>query len=393
MPVVSRLNALTSLRFLAAFAIVIHHSRGTLLTADTLSNWPLDSAVSFFFVLSGFILTHVYPELPTRQHVIRFLVARFARLWPVHVLSLLVALLLIPDFLLKSELAFIANISATHAWVPRGDFFFSFNAVSWSISAEVGFYLMFPFLINNLRSTWGRKLALSLLAALLLIAVCVMLDLPSFDPNHKGLTSTGLLYTNPLARLFEFVLGMVAAVWWKTYRQRVDNSNTIQWTLIECTSIAAVIIYIVYLRLPAFGFVSPLLPGNLTNWLVHTDISPFFALLIVVTANGAGWISRALGSALFVFLGEVSYSVYMLHQIILGCLARYELIPLIPHQWQLFTAAILTIVFSAASYLLIERPMREVILTLAFRPRKQSIILNLFGVRSLFRPGVLWIQR
>jgi peptidoglycan/LPS O-acetylase OafA/YrhL len=53
-----RLDALTGLRFFAALAIVIHHT-------FRLPEWPLPQSVSFFFVLSGFILAHVYPELPT----------------------------------------------------------------------------------------------------------------------------------------------------------------------------------------------------------------------------------------------------------------------------------------------------------------------------------------
>src|SRR5260370_9304602 len=92
MQVASKLDALTGLRFFAAFAIVIHHSRGTFLTADRLSDWPLDSAVSFFFVLSGFVLTHVYPQLPSREHIGKFLFSRFSRIWPVHLFSLFLTL-------------------------------------------------------------------------------------------------------------------------------------------------------------------------------------------------------------------------------------------------------------------------------------------------------------
>jgi Acyltransferase family len=176
-----KLNALTGLRFFAAFAIVIHHSRGTFLPVDAMSLWPLDSAVSFFFVLSGFILTHVYPELPTCKHITKFFLARVARLWPVHVVTLVLALLLFPEIMLRSGWwALGANIAALHAWIPRGDFFFSFNAVSWSISCELGFYLLFPLLINDLRSTWAWKLIPSLLAAMVLIAICTVLESSSF---------------------------------------------------------------------------------------------------------------------------------------------------------------------------------------------------------------------
>ena len=89
----------------------------------------------------------------------------------------------------------------------------------------MGFYLLFPFLINDLRSTWAWKLILSLLAAMPLIAVCSFFDLRPFDAGHIGLTSTGLLYTNPIARLFEFTLGMSAAVLWNSYRDRIGQTS------------------------------------------------------------------------------------------------------------------------------------------------------------------------
>jgi hypothetical protein len=72
----AKLNALTSLRFFAAFAIVVEHSRGLLLPPDILTDWPLDQGVSFFFVLSGFILVYVYPEIQTSDLVLRFWTAR-----------------------------------------------------------------------------------------------------------------------------------------------------------------------------------------------------------------------------------------------------------------------------------------------------------------------------
>src|SRR5262245_7472899 len=83
-----RLDALTALRFFAAAAVVIHHSRGLFLP-QALGGWLLAKfGVSFFFVLSGFILVHVYPELPTGRSVVRFWMARVARLWPLHLVSI-----------------------------------------------------------------------------------------------------------------------------------------------------------------------------------------------------------------------------------------------------------------------------------------------------------------
>jgi peptidoglycan/LPS O-acetylase OafA/YrhL len=85
----ARLSALTTLRFIAASGIVLHHLRGPLLPNDAFAAWPLDNAVSFFFVLSGFILAYTYPKLERPGAVRDFFVARIARIWPVHLVAAL----------------------------------------------------------------------------------------------------------------------------------------------------------------------------------------------------------------------------------------------------------------------------------------------------------------
>ena len=153
----ARLNALTSLRFFAAFAIVIHHSRIFLLPSETLSAWPLDQGVSLFFVLSGFILVHVYPELPTKEAIKSFWLARIGRIWPAHLVALILVLTVSGTQTLGGDslLIFLANLSMIHGWVPSREFFFSFNALSWTISTELGFYALFPLLIYKFHSTWA----------------------------------------------------------------------------------------------------------------------------------------------------------------------------------------------------------------------------------------------
>src|SRR5688572_22687863 len=88
-----QLDPLTSLRFAAAAMIVVLHTRGVFgLPADWGEPFAFAQAVPFFFVLSGFILTHVYPNLDAAGSR-RFLVARVARLWPAHAATFLLTLL------------------------------------------------------------------------------------------------------------------------------------------------------------------------------------------------------------------------------------------------------------------------------------------------------------
>src|SRR6266446_3820239 len=144
-----QIKCLTSLRFFAAAMIVVFHSVNAFRIWDnTKIPYPLAQGVSFFFVLSGFILTYVYPSLKGGHGIRDFYVARIARIWPAHFVAFLLLLLLIPSggWVWKGEHLWeigITNLSLVHAWIPVASYYFSFNSVSWSISTEAFFYLAF----------------------------------------------------------------------------------------------------------------------------------------------------------------------------------------------------------------------------------------------------------
>ena len=105
------------------------------------------------------------------------------------------------------------NLTLLHAWVPIWNVFFSFNAVSWSISTEMFFYLVFPLFIVGWRRSWWWKLGLALLPAMVLIWACRRFNVPIPGEGREwSITTSGLVYIHPLARLFEFTLGMLTAL-------------------------------------------------------------------------------------------------------------------------------------------------------------------------------------
>jgi peptidoglycan/LPS O-acetylase OafA/YrhL len=232
-----RLEALTTLRFFAAFAVVLAHSHPFFPSPRFLDNLPLASAVSFFFVLSGFILTYVYPQLPTRREVARFYVMRLARIWPVHICALILSIALFGWITIfgwgTPKLAIVPNILLVHAWLPFKELFFSFNAVSWSLSVELCFYLLFPVLIHRFASNWPVKLLGAALPVVGAMVVCSVLNrFPPYDPKDLEFLKYGILYINPISRLFEFVLGMCAALLWRNLGSRF-GSNLAAWTIAE----------------------------------------------------------------------------------------------------------------------------------------------------------------
>lgn len=186
------LAPLTSLRFFAAFAIVVHHAAGHFLPIEILMGWPLDQGVSFFFVLSGFVLTHAYSDLTfTRTDLQNFFVARIARIWPAHIFAIVILLTLVGTSRVDgAPPSFLLNVLLLQGWVPVKDIFFSFNGLSWTVSTELGFYVLFPLLIHRWSETWWWKLTLA--AALLagLMVICTKLNIPNFQFDYNGITNS-----------------------------------------------------------------------------------------------------------------------------------------------------------------------------------------------------------
>ncbi|MDP9109743.1 MAG: acyltransferase, partial [Pseudomonadota bacterium] len=244
------LPALTTLRLFAALAIVVHHCNGVFWPVAQLG--PLDAGVSFFFVLSGFILTYVYRDTLTGADTRRgarwqFYRARLARIWPLHLVCLLLTLLWLRVPEPFSAPVLIANATLLHAWIPWDRYFFSYNYASWSISTELFFYALFPWLIAAGARMMLRGLLLSMLLVAGLVALAYGLHLPTWAATGQQLSSTGLLYGFPLARFSEFLLGATCGVRFLTTRSAALPSvprmrNPLRATLLECASVAALVL-------------------------------------------------------------------------------------------------------------------------------------------------------
>jgi peptidoglycan/LPS O-acetylase OafA/YrhL len=369
-----KLDSLTSLRFIAAGMIVIHHSRGNFgLPADIGGRFLLDQAVSFFFVLSGFILTYVYPRLDTWEARGRFWLARFGRIWPAHFTAFVVLWIVLqqPNYFPTGVSTWwlgLLNLTLLQAWIPIWNVFFSFNAVSWSISAEMFFYLVFPLLIIAWRRSWWWKLPLALLPAIGLIWACDRFNIPIPGAGREwSITTTGLVYIHPLARLFEFTLGMSTALFYRgtigrirefASRPGLKNHGTMLMTVVELAAIGLVSLnmYETQRIVPAIAWAG----SAAIEWASHGPVcSLAFALLIFTLATERGAVSRILSATPAVLLGEISFSVYLFHQTLIMWFGRHE------RQFEAYPAALIYGLFWAVllvgSWLVwagVERPMR-----------------------------------
>lgn len=318
LPPAGRLDALTGLRCYAALFVVLFHislnrffldggevvETGQLLLSN--AGW---FGVTFFFVLSGFVLTWSLRVDDTPRG---FLWRRVAKIAPNHLVTFIVAFS-IAGFGGAQAWEALSNLLLLHAWVPRDTAFFSINHPSWSLSAELFFYAMFPLLIwpvlKLTRSQLLPTAACLVVAALLLPFAAQLLPVGmTFGENHaqsplygSSIPQVWAVYAFPPARLLEFVLGMVCA-------------RIVRHALMP--------------RLPLwFGFAAVII-GYAASFAVPTlwQMTAIYILpvsiLIVATAQAQD-APAFIASPTAVRLGEISFALYMVHDIVLMAIGTW----------------------------------------------------------------------
>lgn len=360
--ITKQIKGLTSLRFFAAFAIVLHHSQGVFIPEGFFNTIPLSGGVGFFFVLSGFILSHAHSKLTGRFELARFYVSRAARLWPAHAVCTLLLLLLIPyqATLLESFKwigVFISNIFLLHGIIPVPEYYFSFNSVSWSISTEMFFYALFPIFLVWLQSRPNAKYLAVVASGLFLSFILDYSGIPYYTAeSQQSLTSHGLIYISPVGRIQEFMLGIICHR--LMIRMRNIEIGFKYGSFIEVCAVLSVVflspIVALWLR-PYIGKSSP----ALFEFVKHTSLALLFAAVICCFYVERGVISKVLSWRPLVLLGEISFSLYLIHQIVFRVVLERNLLPEFDQivRFTVFTGA--SVVASYLIWRFIEKPCQR----------------------------------
>ena len=195
-------------------------------------------------------------------------------------------------------------LSLTQAWSTDGDtFFWSANAASWSLSAELAFYAAFPFLTSAVR----RHPARMALAATIGLAAYIVVtgDTGSARGNFHA------FYVSPLARLPEFVVGMCAAELLPVLRRL--RLTAASWTALE---LVAVLILLAVNAICQTGlpWLTEHAGTGLAAWTEGEGSAPAAVVLVALLAVGRGHVSRMLSWRPVVVLGEASFALYLGHE-------------------------------------------------------------------------------
>jgi peptidoglycan/LPS O-acetylase OafA/YrhL len=253
----------------------------------------------------------------------------------------------------------LQNLFLLQSYVPDAKAYYSFNTVSWSIADEVAFYLMFPLLLAGLLALWRRTQPRTALIVLWLAVLA--LDMAFAALGHG---SEYLSYILPAARLPDFMAGvLLGAAFVELPRLKFSTS---QATCLELGALAAVV---------AAVLVAPLLPQAFRYSLFFI---PFWSALIYTFAHQGGLVSRLLSVRTTVFLGEISFSFYMIHFLVIRYLRFTPLQGMVANG----VALLLALVISAVLFRYYEEPVRRK-LTRRNRPRPVQTKLPLYPAEKV----------
>ncbi len=378
---VTPLPEITSLRFVAAFAVLLLHYRELL---GPLPDWVLRGfvggqyGVTFFFVLSGFILTYNYQDWFARgvqeKSYLRFQRLRFARIYPIYVFGLLLDT---PWHLIErvqtGQLAasgheywasWLLNLVGLQAWVPGVPYAMFWNTPAWSVSAEFFFYATFPFvcgwLARHIRSQAGLLGALLLVVAAGTALYALAVYLMTYTLHASDQTRYIVMVYNPLLRYSEFLSGCLLGQYFIRMRGGADYfGKRLSDSAVARNTLLVVCLAAIAWRVWSSDYIGP----NANLWLLDVSMkySVFivpFAGVIMAVACGRTFLSWLLANPLMVLLGEASYALYIIHWsgqtfLQMRFLGAYGTPPV----HALFLIA--TVAASVLCYRLIEAPMRR----------------------------------
>lgn len=365
----SHLRVLTGVRGWAALWVFMYHAwsyaKHPPLRVD-LFGWTLDltplfsmgiAGVTIFFVLSGFLLATPFAQwqagLRQRPPLGRYYLRRVLRVFPAYYAQLAI-LLVIAAWLpgqpgIEDAGSLVRHLMMLFMPPPLGTF--PINGVWWTLPIEFGFYLVLPLLAFMLTPRRGLWLLFACIAVMYLWRQGVVVRLAEAPMQMRVYAA----YQLP-GSMDAFGLGMLAAV------LHANRAHLPGWLLPPARSsglgllgIALVVAAIYWLP----GRRAEYWADNLIFYAWTPALSLGIAAVLLAGAGGSGTLQKIFGNRIMVFLGLVSYSLYLWHLPVLTWLAAASWYPGLTGgrlAWILALALPLTLAIATVSYLGVERP-------------------------------------
>ncbi len=353
------LPSIDSLRALAVLAVIIYHVDVNYLPGGFLG-------VDLFFVLSGYLISSLIIKEYKKTgsvNLYNFYIRRARRLLPAVYFMITVGLVVMVLFnevlLRKSHLdAIFGYIYSSNWWYifHKLDYFDSFGAQSpfkhlWSLAIEEQFYMIFPLLfllVNRKKKSKDGTYKLNknfLYVVLGLIIVSLIAHIILFDINNIS-----RIYFGTDTRAFSLLVGVVGAILYPIERlhAKVTLQQNMIYSVVSLVSIATLITVMIY-------------TSEYNTWLYRGGFLLVAVLgLIVIISSGKQHtlMSRLLSFKPVVFIGKISYSLYLWHFLVLVLTTPVSEIGN-PNIYFVILRVILTFVVAIVSYVFVETPIRK----------------------------------
>jgi peptidoglycan/LPS O-acetylase OafA/YrhL len=352
------LPCLSGLRFFGALVVVLVHF-GPISFLPRIFFWFGCQAVSFFFILSGIVLAYSYRDAIISRSIgwPAFFNRRLARIMPVHVATWLIATVMhvwfgwISTKVQHPILSWIAGLLCIQVYWPSPSFFGRWNPPAWSISCELFFYALFPFVLplleRCLRSISSIIITMSGICVLqVILYLCASgIAFEIFQSGHSFLgyqsyatmDSVALSVFPPL-RLGEFLVGMCIGL--LSLRTEYVPMTPLKANLLLAICLVG---FVLLLHIPGLN-------PRATGIQLYLFV-PFIALTLVAIMSGATVLTPLLQNRIAIFLGEISYPLYLLHSMFTpgahASIVEYVL------------RVVACIVSAVILYLFVDRPVRR----------------------------------
>ncbi|MDP7704053.1 MULTISPECIES: acyltransferase [unclassified Mycobacterium] len=361
------IKALTGLRIIAALWVVLFHFRPMLTDVSPEFRENLApvlncgaQGVDLFFILSGFVLTWNYldrmgGEWSTRATV-HFLWLRLARVWPVYLLTMHLAALIVilslhvghvplPEVRDLTAISYVRQVLLVQLWFEPFFDNTSWDGPAWSISAEWLAYLLFGVIVLVIlrfeRTTRARSLMV------LAFAACL--------PPVVLLLASGYFYTpwSWLPRIVtQFIAGALACA--AVRRLRLSTRARYVAGYLSLVLVAAMVGILYWFDAhPISGVVDS---GGVVDVL--------FVPLVITLAIGLGSLPWVLSTRLMVYGGEISFCLYMVHELVHTvwgwAVLQFDITPQDnPWKWNVIGLIVIALLLSSLMYHFVEEPARR----------------------------------
>jgi peptidoglycan/LPS O-acetylase OafA/YrhL len=330
------IRSLTSFRFITAFIVFLFHCRIHLdwkVGSKLVDKFFLNGAtfMTGFFVLSGFIMAHVYSntDFTRRENIFNFYLKRFAKIYPTYAFVTIVYFIFLHDYTSQQ----ISRVVITNPFLVQGFFpnifVIGINGGTWSLTVEMFLYFLFPFLI-----------LLSAKSPKILIASFLVAVITSFNVHAD---KSEYIYANPVIRIADFMCGM-GFYFLKDKFKEIKFANLLH----------LVIVILLICACRKLGNDYQYMAGQFL-------IVPLFGAWIAMVYHSK---SKIYNNKILEYLGLISYSFYLWQFVAIESGRRLiKIYPDISVHFVILIALILNLAISALSYRFFEERVRKFILT------------------------------